>query len=110
MTADTPAAALVVGGYGALGTAISRDLADQGWQVLRASRSSRMDDPAALVLDDTATGEVPELVVACFLPLMARAWRAATSRSVDRRRRRTNPRALVSRTRQKGRRVEHSGD
>jgi len=58
--------ALVVGGYGALGTAISEDLAAQGWHVMRTSRTPRPADQAALVLDEGAIERLPELGAAVW--------------------------------------------
>ncbi|MCC2312906.1 SDR family NAD(P)-dependent oxidoreductase [Cellulomonas xiejunii] len=59
MTAGT---ALVVGGYGALGSAISDELVAGGWHVLRSSRSARPDDPRAVVIDgDALPADLPRL-------------------------------------------------
>jgi len=61
MSAQPRATALVVGGFGALGTSIGDELSRLGWCVLRASRTPRLDDPSALVLDTDAVARLPEL-------------------------------------------------
>ena len=55
--------ALGVGGYGALGSAISSALAADGLRVLRSSRTAREDDPEAVVLptDGTVPDNLPVL-------------------------------------------------
>jgi NAD(P)-dependent dehydrogenase (short-subunit alcohol dehydrogenase family) len=49
--------ALIVGGYGALGTKIATQLAAAGNTVLRTSRTARPDDPQAVLSD--ANGRLP---------------------------------------------------
>lgn len=53
-------AALVVGGFGGLGSAIAEELAADGFTVLRSSRSERPDD-GAVVLGDGPLPALPEL-------------------------------------------------
>ena len=55
------AVALVVGGFGALGSVIADDLERAGWRVLRASRTARPDEPSTVVLEDGDLGALPEL-------------------------------------------------
>ena len=52
---------LVVGGFGALGTAISEHLASDGARVLRTSRHPDPDAPDTLVLDDDSVPRLPVL-------------------------------------------------
>jgi 3-oxoacyl-[acyl-carrier protein] reductase len=68
MTGRTGGKALVVGGFGALGTAISDRLAADGNVVVRTSRTSHPDDPHALKADpggrfDPSTVPVLDIVV-----------------------------------------------
>ena len=53
--------ALVVGGFGALGAAISAQLVTDGARVLRASRTPHLEDPDAITLDDDALDSLPVL-------------------------------------------------
>ena len=53
--------ALVVGGFGALGTAISEQLASDGARVLRTSRHPDPDAPDAMVLDEDSAPRLPVL-------------------------------------------------
>lgn len=51
MTASVPGHALVVGGFGALGSAISGRLSHEGFEVLRSSRSPHPDVAGTVALD-----------------------------------------------------------
>ena len=55
--------ALVVGGFGGLGAAISERLRADGFRVLRSSRTPRSDESDAIVLDGSSIGRLPELDV-----------------------------------------------
>jgi NAD(P)-dependent dehydrogenase (short-subunit alcohol dehydrogenase family) len=64
MTLETGRHTLVVGGFGALGTAISDRLAADGNAVVRTSRTSRMNDPQVLIADPSGRfdpNSLPEL-------------------------------------------------
>lgn len=65
MSGVEPRTALVVGGFGGLGTAIAAALSGRGDQVLRASRHPRPDD-GAVVLDEARLADLPELDVVCW--------------------------------------------
>lgn len=65
MTAPTPRFALVVGGYGALGAAVSDRLRHDGYQLLRSSRQAR-DDVEAVVLDAARFAELPVFDAVCW--------------------------------------------
>ena len=53
--------ALVVGGFGALGSAISSALSADSFDVLRSSRSPRPESPEAVVITDSMPGDLPPL-------------------------------------------------
>jgi NAD(P)-dependent dehydrogenase (short-subunit alcohol dehydrogenase family) len=57
--------ALVVGGYGMLGTAIAELLAADGWTVLRSSRQPRPEHDS-VVLDALTIPELPVLDAVCW--------------------------------------------
>ena len=65
MNTAAPRCALVVGGYGALGSAISDRLKRDGFRVLRASRHSRAE-AEAVVLEPTQLGRLPQLDAVCW--------------------------------------------
>ncbi|MBA3019905.1 SDR family NAD(P)-dependent oxidoreductase [Propionicimonas sp.] len=56
---------LVIGGFGALGSAIAERLASDGFRVLRASRAPRGESDA-IVLDPSDYGSLPILDVVCW--------------------------------------------
>ena len=58
---DQARTALVVGGFGDLGAAITDRMRADGFRVLRTSRSPQPQDPDALVLDEAALGGLPAL-------------------------------------------------
>lgn len=62
--ARTSPTALVVGGFGALGEAISSQLAADGASVLRASRHPHPETPTAITLDDDASSAALPLLQA----------------------------------------------
>jgi len=62
--ARTKPTALVVGGFGALGEAISSQLAADGASVLRASRHPHPETPTAITLDDDASSAALPLLQA----------------------------------------------
>lgn len=62
---DVLGAVLVVGGHGGLGSAIADLLADDGWLVLRSSRTRR-EGPDEIVLDEAGLAALPELAAVVF--------------------------------------------
>jgi 3-oxoacyl-[acyl-carrier protein] reductase len=65
MNPTKPRNALVVGGYGALGSAIAERLAADGFQVLRSSRHPR-GEADAVVLDPTQFASMPQFDAICW--------------------------------------------
>jgi len=65
MNGPAPRLALVVGGYGDLGTVISDRLRRDGYQLLRASRRER-PDVEAVVLDPAGFAALPVLDAVCW--------------------------------------------
>lgn len=63
MTPQEERVALVVGGFGSLGSAIGEMLRSGGHRVLSASRSAR---PGGLVLSDSSLADLPKLDVVCW--------------------------------------------
>lgn len=62
---DATRTVLVVGGFGALGSAISEYLSAAGWTVLRSSRERR-PEPGAVVLDSATLTTLPVLDGVCW--------------------------------------------